>query len=120
MITGIREEALNFILEVSKSTAPLEFAGLLRAEGDTIIEVIFLPGTTSTQVSAVLHLYMLPNLRIAGTVHSHPTPDTTPSQADLELFAHTGNTHIITGAPYTVNSWACYDASGTPRELEVL
>ncbi|CAD7768285.1 putative metalloprotease [Candidatus Methanoperedenaceae archaeon GB50] len=120
MVKKIERDALSFILEVSKSTAPREFAGLLRAEKDTIVEVLFLPGTTSSEVLAVLHLYMLPNMRIAGTVHSHPTSRREPSQADLQLFARTGNCHIIVGAPYTLNSWTCYDKNGTPRKLEVV
>ncbi|OYT61745.1 metal-dependent protease of the PAD1/JAB1 superfamily [Methanosarcinales archaeon ex4572_44] len=119
MIKNIKRDTLSFILEVSKSTAPREFAGLLRAEKETIVEVLFLPGTTSSEVSAVLHLYMLPNMRIAGTVHSHPTPNTNPSHADLQLFARTGNCHIIVGAPYTTNSWTCYNTDGTPRELKI-
>jgi proteasome lid subunit RPN8/RPN11 len=118
-IQGISHNTLKFILEVSRSSAPREFAGLLQAENNIITEVIILPGTISSEVSAVLHLYMLPNMPIAGTVHSHPTPNTTPSQADLELFTHTGNCHIITGAPYTLDSWKCYDSSGRPRQLQV-
>jgi len=119
MIKNIKRDTLNFILEVSKSTVPREFAGLLRAEKETIIEVLILPGTTSTEVSAVLHLYMLPNMRITGTVHSHPTPNIKPSQADLQLFVRTGNCHIIVGAPYTTNSWACYNKNGTKHELKI-
>ena len=118
-IKYISKDTLLFILEVCRSTAPAEFAGLLRAEDNTIVEVIFLPGTTSSEVSAVLHLYMLPNMRIAGTIHSHPTPDTTPSPADLGLFARTGSCHIIVGAPYSTESWTCYDSTGAKRTLQV-
>jgi proteasome lid subunit RPN8/RPN11 len=119
-IRGIARSSLEFVIEVSKSSAPREFAGLLRAEAGVIKDVIFLPGTQSSQVSAVLQLYMLPNLSIAGSVHSHPTSNTRPSRADLALFARIGDYHIIIGAPYTLHSWQCYDASGHVRVLDVL
>ncbi len=119
-IKGIARDTLTFILEVSKSTAPNEFAGLLRADGGVITEVIVLPGTESSEVSAVMHLYMLPTISIAGSVHSHPTPNVSPSGADLSLFLRTGNCHIIAGFPYNEKSWRCYDASGQKRVLPVL
>ncbi|MCK4812073.1 MAG: Mov34/MPN/PAD-1 family protein, partial [Methanosarcinales archaeon] len=111
---------LTFILEVSRSTAPNEFAGLLRADDRVITEVIVLPGTESSEVSAVMRLYMLPTISIAGSVHSHPTPNVSPSGADLSLFLRTGNCHIIAGFPYNEKSWRCYDASGQKRVLPVL
>ena len=119
-ITGIAKSTLEFILEVSKSSAPREFAGLLRAEDGVIKDVIFLPGTESTQISAVLRLYMMPNVSIAGSVHSHPTSNTNPSRADLALFARIGGYNIIAGAPYGMRSWRCYDSNGQSRVLKVL
>ncbi|MEA3293722.1 MAG: Mov34/MPN/PAD-1 family protein [Euryarchaeota archaeon] len=108
------------MLEVSRSTAPKEFAGLLRAEEGVIKDVIFLPGTESSEIRAVLRLYMMPNMSMAGSVHSHPTPNTNPSGADLALFTRIGDHHIIVGAPYNKRSWKCYDRSGKSRVLDVL
>jgi proteasome lid subunit RPN8/RPN11 len=119
-IKGIARDTLTFILEVSRSTAPNEFAGLLRADDMVITEVIVLPGTESSEVSAIMRLYMLPTIAIAGSVHSHPTPNVSPSGADLSLFLRTGNCHIIAGFPYNEKSWRCYDASGQKRVLPVL
>lgn len=119
-IKGIARETLEFILEVSKSTAPNEFAGLLRADDGIITEVVVLPGTESSEVSAVMHIYMLPMISVAGSVHSHPTPNTNPSKPDLSLFARTGNCHIIAGFPYNEHSWTCYDAYGVRRNLPIL
>jgi proteasome lid subunit RPN8/RPN11 len=85
-----------------------------------IKDVIFLPGTQSSQIRAVLRLYMMPNMSLTGSVHSHPSSNTTPSGADLALFARTGSYHIIVGAPYTMGSWKCYDALGHSRVLDVL
>lgn len=120
MVQGIAASTLEFILEVSKSSAPREFAGLLRAEDGVVKDVIFLPGTESSQISAVLRLYMMPNVSIAGSVHSHPSSNTNPSKADLAMFARVGDCNIIVGAPYNKRSWKCYDGSGHSRVLDVL
>lgn len=119
-IMGIARDTLNFILEASKSMAPAEFAGLLQEKGGIITEVLILPGTESSDTSAVLRLYMMPNIRSAGSVHSHPGPSRRPSEADLNLFSKTGNCHIIVGRPYDKQSWTCYDGEGNVRELQVL
>lgn len=116
----IAKETLEFILEVCKSSAPVEFAAMLSSHGDVITEVIVVPGTESSDESAVMQLFMLPNIHTVGSVHSHPTSDTTPSDADLELFYRKGIVHIIVGAPYTMKSWTCYDKDGVPIKLEVI
>jgi proteasome lid subunit RPN8/RPN11 len=119
-IKGIARDTLSFILEASKSMAPDEFAGLFQEKDGIITEVLILPGTESGNTSAVLRLYMMPNIKAAGSVHSHPGPNRKPSQADLNLFSKTGNCHIIVGRPYDNNSWTCYDREGKVRELQVL
>ncbi|MDD5473610.1 MAG: Mov34/MPN/PAD-1 family protein [Candidatus Methanoperedens sp.] len=116
----IAKETLLFILEVSKSSAPLEFAGMLSAEGDIITDVVIVPGTESSDESAVMQLFMLPNIHTVGTVHSHPTGDTHPSTEDLELFDRKGQYHIIVGAPYDLSSWTCYNNKGEPVRLAVV
>jgi proteasome lid subunit RPN8/RPN11 len=119
-IKGIARDTLNFILEASKSMAPEEFAGLLQEKDGVITEVLILPGTESSDTNAVLRLYMMPNIKAVGSVHSHPGPNRSPSEADLRLFSKTGNCHIIAGRPYDRQSWTCYDREGKVRELEVL
>jgi proteasome lid subunit RPN8/RPN11 len=119
-VEGIARDTLYFILEASRSTLPVEFAGLLRAEDGVITEVIMLPGTESSSKSALVRLYMLPNMRIAGSVHSHPSSNIRPSQADLIFFSKTGDYHIIAGPPFDEKSWTCYDRTGRPRDLPVL
>ncbi|HMB45418.1 MAG TPA: Mov34/MPN/PAD-1 family protein [Candidatus Methanoperedens sp.] len=116
----IARETLQFILEVCKSSAPLEFAGMLSARGDVITEVIVVPGTESSDESAVMQLFMLPNIHTIGSVHSHPSGNITPSGVDLELFSKKGMVHIIVGAPFDSRSWRCYDKDGVPVKLEVV
>jgi len=119
-VRGIARETLSFILEACRDSLPEEFAGLLQAEKGVITEVVILPGTESSRMSAFVRLYMLPNMKIAGSVHSHPTGKITPSQEDLAFFSRTGDYHIIAGLPFNEKSWACYDASGDRRDLPVL
>ncbi len=119
-IKGIARDTLNFILETSKSMAPEEFAGLLQEKDGIITEMFILPGTESSEQNAVIKLFIMPNIKSVGSIHSHPGPDRTPSQADLQLFSKTGNCHIIVGHPYDKQSWTCYDMEGNVRELQVL
>jgi proteasome lid subunit RPN8/RPN11 len=119
-VRGIARETLRFILEASRDSLPEEFAGLLQAEEGVITEVVILPGTESSRMSAFIRLYMLPNMKIAGSVHSHPSSNITPSQEDLAFFSRTGDYNIIVGLPFNEKSWACYDASGDRRDLPIL
>jgi proteasome lid subunit RPN8/RPN11 len=120
-IKGIAKDTLEFILEVSKSSHPKEFAGLLTAEKGIISNVMFLPGTQSSYRSAMIRLDMLPlGVSIAGTAHSHPTPNKKPSEEDLAMFSNKGEVHIIACHPYDKKSWVCYDSHGTQIQLPVL
>lgn len=119
-IIGIARETLEFILHVSESSAPNEFAGLMQQTDGIITDVMILPGTESSDQNAVIKLFMMPNVKSVGSVHSHPTSNVTPSKADLRLFGKAGSHHIIVGAPYDENSWICYDSDGEVQDLPVL
>jgi proteasome lid subunit RPN8/RPN11 len=119
-IKGIARDALKFVLEVSASAHPNEFAGMLY-ETDQIITDVDVPITQSSNVNAVMDLFMLPvNIHIVGSVHSHPSGELQPSDADIQMFMQNGDYHIIVGYPYEITSWACYDRIGNVRKLDVL
>jgi proteasome lid subunit RPN8/RPN11 len=119
-VRGIARDTLDFILEASKSSMPDEFAGLLQADDEIITDVLILPGTESSRMSALIRLYMLPNMKVAGSAHSHPSSDIRPSKEDIAFFSRTGDYHIIVGPPFDVSGWACYDSLGQRRELPVI
>ena len=122
-IWGINKDTLKLILEVSKESYPKEFIATLIAKKGIIEEINLLPGTLSGNTMAILHTHMQPPdimLSVVGTVHSHPSGSNRPSGADLTFFSKFGNTHIIVGKPYDMNSWQAYDAPGKPIELEVV
>lgn len=119
-VRGIARDTLHFILEASRSSEPNEFAGLLSVEEDIISDVLILPGTESSRMSALVRLYMLPNMSVAGSAHSHPSGDLRPSEPDLIFFSRTGDYHLIVGPPFDEGSWICYDGAGKRRDLAVL
>jgi len=120
-ISRIERGTLDFMLGASRSSHPKEFAGVLRAKGDTITEVLLLPGTISSGRSAVLKLHMMPiDPTACGTVHSHPSSNASPSGEDLALFAKHGRVHIITAAPYNEHSWKAYNHRGEEISLEAV
>ncbi len=119
-VQGIARDTLFFIMEASRSTLPLEFAGLLRADEEIITEVLILPGTEASNRSALVRMYMLPNMRIVGSVHSHPSSNLNPSREDLIFFSRAGYYNIIVGPPFDERSWRCYDSTGKGRDLSVL
>ena len=117
----LKRELLDFLLEAAKSSHPKEFAGVLRKRGDVIEEVLLLPGTASSDESALLKLHMLPiDPNVVGTVHSHPSPNPVPSSTDLQFFDRFGTIHIIIAYPYTLESWAAYNYRGERVDLEVV
>lgn len=120
-IQGIRKDLLSLLLQIGREQHPHEYAGLLREKDGIIEELDILPGTTSNEVSASLHLDMMPlDTHLAGSVHSHPNGILLPSDADRSFFPRTGRYHIIVGFPYEEENWACFRANGTPFELEVV
>jgi proteasome lid subunit RPN8/RPN11 len=98
----------------------VEFAGLLQVDKEIITEVLILPGTESSRMSALVRLYMLPNMQVAGSAHSHPSGDLRPSEPDLIFFSRTGDYNIIVGPPFDEQSFACYDGAGRRRDLAIL
>ena len=122
MIASIAKDVLDLIMEVSKYNYPKEFIGLLCAEDDLITDVLFLPGTISSDENAIIRLDMLPmGLSYIGSVHSHPHLTVMkPSEQDLFMFSKTGDCHIISFYPYEGHCWRCYNSRGEERELEIM
>ena len=114
-IRGIEKNCLNLIQESSRSIHPREFAGLLSVgeSRDIISEVVLVPGTISGASHAIYRLFMAPvDYSIVGTVHSHPTSNAMPSEADRHFFQKYGIVHIIMAEPYDDFSWKAFDFKG--------
>ncbi|WNY25017.1 Mov34/MPN/PAD-1 family protein [Methanolapillus millepedarum] len=118
-VKKIASDTLDFILESCRSSHPHEFGALLEADGDVITHIIYLPGTDATTQSVSINTWMLPNMRHAGTVHSHPSGIARPSGQDL-IFFQTGEVNIIVGSPYTRKSWNAFDRGGNKIQIEIV
>jgi proteasome lid subunit RPN8/RPN11 len=129
-LLGIARETMEFILEACEDTHPNEYMGFLRAEdartlglderGQVITDILVVPGTESSPVSATVQTNMKPNdLKSVGSVHSHPNGVLRPSDADLQTFGQ-GEVHIIVGAPYGWGNWKAFDNDGEPTHLDVI
>ncbi len=102
-------------------TPGAEFASLLRVEGDTVTELVLLPGTVSGDEHAIFDMWMAPlDKDVRGSLHSHPDEHPYPSDADFELFEKHGEIHLILCRPYGPADWRAYDFTGHPVELEVV
>lgn len=120
-IDEIDREALRLILRASSSSHPNEFAGILRSKGNRITEVLILPGTFTSERSALMNLYMLPiSSHSCGSAHSHSSSIPEPSRADLNFFDKFGEVHLIVASPYSETSWKAFNKEGKEVELEVV
>ena len=119
-VRGIARDTLRFILEAPSSSLPVEFAGLLQVDKEIITEVLILPGTESSRMSALVRLYMLPNMQVAGSAYSHPSGDLRQSEPDIIFFSRTGDYNINVGLPFNKQSFACYDGAGRWHDLAIL
>ena len=109
------------IMEASKDSYPKEFGALLRAENHIIYEIALIPGTISGNVHVIFQSYAIPiDCSYVGSVHSHPSGNTHPSDADLHMFSNTGPVHIIVGYPYNLTNYSAYTRNGDPLKLELI
>lgn len=118
---AIRRDVLDTVIGAAKNAMPHEFAATMRAREGVIYELVFVPGTVSGHTSALMSFLNLPpDPEIVGSVHSHPSGNYNPSEADKQLFGKHGRINIIIGYPFTPGTWRAYDAEGGRTKLEVV
>ncbi len=117
----VREELMEYLLELAMSFYPNEFAGFLREKNGIFEEVLIAPAGHFGRTSVFFNTWMLPlDENIRGTVHSHPDPVCQPSQQDLWFFSKFGGVHIILCYPFTHGDVRAFLSSGEPVEIEVI
>jgi len=120
-VTRIKRSVLELMMAAARENYPNEWSGQLRARNGVIFELTMLPGTLVGRDNALVNLWMMPiDYSVVGSVHSHPSGNWSPSDADREFFQKFGSVHLIVGMPYNLRSWQAYDYDGEPIVLEVV
>lgn len=119
----VDREVLNSVIYYSKQAYPNEFLAFFDGEIKNnvlyITSLLFVPGETC-ETGAVVHNVMVPmNTKYYGSVHSHPGPSASPSDADLMTFSKNGYFHMIVCLPYSYETFKAYDRHGEPMDYSV-
>lgn len=119
----IDTRVIDEIVKIAIESDPNEYVALLSGKiKKNILKItglIFLPFKASEN-SAVMQVFMMPlTTQAFGSVHSHPGPSASPSEADLTFFAKNGYFHMIICRPYSQASIKAYDAFGNPMQFTV-
>lgn len=119
----VDREVLNSVIYYSKQAYPNEFIAFFDGEIKNnvlyITSLLFVPGETC-ETGAVVHNEMVPmNTKYYGSVHSHPGPSASPSDADLMTFSKNGYFHMIVCLPYSYETFKAYDRHGEPMDYSV-
>ena len=119
----VDREVLNSVIYYSKQAYPNEFLAFFDGEIKNnvlyITSLLFVPGETC-ETGAVVHNEMVPmNTKYYGSVHSHPGPSASPSDADLMTFSKNGYFHMIVCLPYSYETFKTYDRHGEPMDYSV-
>lgn len=117
----LKNDVANFITLLAKDIHPKEMYLLLRGKiinKDVLIEEALIPPLpTFGRGFSGFPLSMLPiNLRVLGTVHSHPSGYPRPSVTDLNHMI--GKVMLIVSFPYRVEDIYAYNSKG--EELKVI
>ena len=119
----VDREVLESVIYYSKKAYPNEFLAFFDGEiKDKILYItslIFVPGETC-ETGAVVHTELIPmNTKYLGSVHSHPGPSASPSDADLKTFSRHGYFHMIVCLPYSLATFKSYDRYGNHMDYTI-
>ena len=117
----IKRATLEGLLEAAANTYPNEFFALLGSsrKNNVIDEVVIVPAVYGRSHTLVKTGHIPLDLKVMGSIHSHPGPSAKPSKADLHSFPAFGSIHLIISHPFSMNSVAAYDVAGHRIEVKV-
>lgn len=116
-------ELLDAIFEGARRLHPKETILMLRGKKSKdvirINDLVIPPLATYGQGFAHYPLYMLPtDFSLMGTVHSHPSGNTTPSNVDFNHFF--GRIMMIVGYPYaSQQDVSVYNCQGEKLQFQI-
>ena len=117
----LEADCLQNIMDFAKANYPREFSAILQGEiekNTMNIKGLIYQHFHSNRTSSLMHMNLPMISHAVGSVHSHPSSSTRPSDADLRFFAKTGVVHLIIGYPYDLENITCYDFEGNIRGFQ--
>ena len=116
----VKRELMQGILGMCNDQHPREIIGMLRMKKGIISEFILPPGALRSNSNTLFSPSRIPlDPLIVGTVHSHPSGNPIPSEADINLFTK-GRIHFIIGYPYNYLTIRCYDQKSNPFNFRLV
>lgn len=118
----IRQEVIENLREFAKANHPREFSAFLGGEiqdKKLIITRLLYQEFHSNENSAIIKQNLPLLSGMIGTVHSHPSPNNSPSLTDYRGFSKQGQVHGILAYPYTEKSFALYDSRGKKVNFKI-
>ena len=118
----VDREVLDSVIFYAKKAYPMEFLAFFDGEIiDNVLYItglLFIPGETCE--TGAVHTELIPmTTKYWGSVHSHPGPSASPSDADLNTFSRNGYFHMIVCLPYSMETFKAYDRYGNPQDYTV-
>jgi len=119
-IYGIKRGTLESIVIAARNVYPQEFFSMLGGKNKTIEELVVIPAVFGDDFASYSLEHVPIDRSIIGTVHSHPSQYSHPSDADLESFGKFGEVHLIIAHPYDFNTIRAFDNKGKKIILKVV
>lgn len=119
----MQRDVLDNICDFARHTHPKEFVAVIGGvvkEKKLIINELFYQEFISSVNSASFSAFLPAAANGVGTVHSHPSSNTRPSDADLFFFNKKGVVHFIIGFPYTPETIHGYDFHGNEINFTII
>jgi proteasome lid subunit RPN8/RPN11 len=118
----VKRDLIEGLLALCQEQHPNEILGLLRVEGGVVTEFILPPGASTNERSGIFSPHRMGvDHTVQGSVHSHPTGNPNPSQADLKGVFRKKRFNFIIAAPYnSMDSIKCYDQLGNELKFRIV
>lgn len=118
----VHKSVVDNIREFARANHPNEFVALLQGKvksGKLVVEGLIYQPFSGSKSSSWMRINVPSLSGLIGSVHSHPSSSTKPSNTDLQFFNKNGIIHLITAYPYKEGNLACYDLFGNKQKFEV-
>jgi len=110
------------ISEFARGAHPKEFIALVNGkikDSTLLLDTLYYQTYNATEQSAHIRAFLPSATRGLGSVHSHPSGSTRPSEADLRFYNKRGAVHLIIAYPYGKENIAAYDFNGNLLQFDI-